>query len=108
MPAIKKLVESKGIKSFVFQVGGKPEEIFRRDYQQLKSSDLIIAEVSERSHGVGIEIGLSYGLGLRRILLLEKGQFVSKLAQGIPQTIVIEYENLSDLEEKLSLALDNM
>jgi len=77
---IKKIIESKGIKTFLFQVGGKPREIFKRDLGQLESSDILIAEVSERSHGVGIEIGLSYFLGLKRILLISRGEFVTKLA----------------------------
>jgi nucleoside 2-deoxyribosyltransferase len=108
LPEIKKIVEEKEIKSFVFEIGGDPIEIFNRDYEQLKSCDLIIADVSETSHGVGIEIGMSYCLDLKRILLLEKGEYVTKLAQGMPNTIIIEYENLDDLRNKLSSALDGI
>ncbi len=102
---IKLIVEKKGINSFVFEIGGDPKDIFNRDYAQLKSCDLIIAEVSETSHGVGIEIGISYCLNLKRILLLEKGKSLTKLAQGMPDTIIIEYENFEDLKEKLLFAL---
>lgn len=108
LPEIKKIVEEKNIHSFVFGIGGNPTEIFNRDYEQLKSCDLIIADVSETSHGVGIEIGMSYCLNLRRILLLEKEKYVTKLAQGMPNTIIIEYENLKDLKNKLSSALDGI
>ncbi len=108
LPDIKKLVEEKGIDSFVFEIGGDPIEIFERDYKQLKSCDLIIADVSETSHGVGIEIGMSYCLNLKRILLLEKGKHVTKLAKGMPNTIIVEYENLEDLKSKLSSALDSI
>jgi hypothetical protein len=107
LPEIDAVVKSKGIDSFVFEIGGKPEDIFKRDYAQLGSCNLLIAEVSERSHGVGIEIGLSYCLGLERILLHEKGTSVTALAHGIPKTKIIEYDNLPDLKEKLSLALDD-
>jgi len=105
LPEIEAVIKEKGIDTFVFEVGGSPKEIFTRDYDQLKSCDLIIAEVSETSHGVGIEIGLSYDLGLERILLIEKGKFVSKLAQGMPKTIIVEYEDLQDLKKKLSTVL---
>jgi hypothetical protein len=105
LPEIKAIVERSGLEAFVFQVGGTPEEIFNRDFNALKSSQIIIAEVSERSHGVGIEIGLSFSLGLRRILLIEKGQFVSKLAQGMPDTTIIEYSSVEDLKGKLKGAL---
>ena len=106
LPEIKKVVEEKGIEAFVFKVGGTPNEIFERDFKQLESSDVIIAEVSERSHGVGIEIGLSYNLGLVRILLIEKGNYVSKLAEGMPHTTIVEYESVEDLREKLENELD--
>ncbi|NCC70859.1 hypothetical protein EOM09_04710 [bacterium] len=105
LPEIKKIVEKKGINTFVFEIGTNPKEIFNKDYAQLKSCDLIIAEVSETSHGVGIEIGMSYCLNLRRILLLEKGKSLTKLAIGMPDTTIIEYENLEDLKEKLFFAL---
>lgn len=108
LPEIKKTVEEKGISSFVFEVGGTPSGIFNRDCEQLKSCDLLIADVSETSHGVGIEIGMSYYLNLKRILLLEKGKHVTKLAQGMPNTIIIEYEDLEDLKNKLSSTLDGI
>jgi nucleoside 2-deoxyribosyltransferase len=108
LPEIKSVVESHGIDAYVFEVGGTPEGIFKTDYEQLKSCDIIIAEVSETSHGVGIEIGLSYPLGLKRILLLEKRKYVSKLAQGMPNTIILEYGNLEELKAKLSSVLESI
>jgi len=108
LPEIEKIVNKKEIESFVFQISENPKEIFERDYNQLKSCDLIIAEVSETSHGVGIEIGMSFCLGLKRILLLEKGKHVTKLVHGMPNTQTIVYENLEDLKEKLSEVLDKI
>jgi hypothetical protein len=108
LPVIKEMVEANNMEAFVFQVGGSAEEIFNRDYGQLKSSDILIAEVSERSHGVGIEIGLSYGLNLKRLLLIEKGNFISKLAQGIPNTVVLEYGDENDLKTKLDQELKKL
>ena len=105
LPEIEKTVREKGIETFVFKISNDPKEIFKRDYEQLKSCDIIIAEVSEPSHGVGIEIGISYCLGLKIILLQEKDKNVTKLAQGIPNVIIIEYDNLKDLKNKLSKSL---
>ncbi len=106
LPEIQNIVENKGIHSFVFEIGGSPREIFQRDLAQLTSCDILIADVSETSHGVGIEIGMSFCLNLERILLLEKGKYVTKLAQGMPNTTLVEYENLADLKKKLDIALD--
>ena len=108
LPEIEKIVRSKGLESFIFKIGGNSKEIFDRDFKQLKSSDLIIAEVSELSHGVGIEIGLSFNLGLKRILLLQRKKKITKLAQGMPNTTIILYNNLEDLKEKLTSALDKI
>ena len=108
LPIIKEVVESRGIESFVFQIGGPPEEIFQRDAEQLRSSDVLIAEVSERSHGVGVEIGLSYSFGLKRILLLENGGNVTKLVQGMPDTVILEYANIDNLKLKLDNYLQNL
>jgi len=105
MPVIEKIVQSKGIDTFVFQVGGVPKDIFERDFKAISTSDLLITEVSEPSHGVGAEIGMSFCLNLKRILLLEKGKQVSRLVQGMPNTTIIEYENLEDLKSKLLAAL---
>lgn len=105
LPEIEKIVRESGIDTFVFQIGGTPEEIFTRDHKQLQSCDLLIAEVSETSHGVGIEIGMSYCLGLERILLHEKGKYITKLAQGMPKTQIVEYTDVSDLKVQLSAAL---
>ncbi len=108
LPMIKEQTQAAGIDPFVFKIGGTAREIFNRDYQQLKTADLIIAEVSETSHGVGIEIGLSYCLGLKRILLIEHGQHVTKLAQGMPDTTVIHYQDQADLKQKLQQILSSL
>lgn len=109
LPYIKEVVEEAGIEPFVFEIGGDSKDIFNRDYSNLASSDIIIAEVSERSHGVGIELGLSYGLGLKRILLLAEGASVSKLAEGMPNTTILTYKDSEHLkgllrEELLTLS----
>ena len=102
LPVVEAAAKAEGLDTFVFIIGGAPPvEIFERDYNQIKSSDLIIAEVSEPSHGVGIEIGLSYALGLKRILLVEEGRRLSSLLQGMPDTIIIEYKDVEELIDKL-------
>jgi len=102
LPVIESVLRKKGWETFIFKVGGTPEDIFARDYNQLKTCDLIVAEVSAPSHGVGAEIGISYCLNLKRILLVEKGGDCSKLLLGIPNTILIEYDGSDDLVTKLA------
>lgn len=108
LPTIEKITREVGLDAFVFKVGGEPQDIFNRDYEQLKSCQVLIADVSERSHGVGIEIGISFCLGLKRVLLLESGQLVTKLAQGMPDTIIIQYDDESQLTSRLREALGGL
>ena len=108
LPLIEKVVKAKGLEPLVFTIGGEPADIFKRDIKALKSSDILIAEASEGSHGVGMEIGLSHCLGLKRILLVEIGNFVTKLAQGMPDTTIVEYLDEDDLQDKLGEALDKI
>jgi len=105
LPHIKAVVEASGIEPFVFEIGGEAGDIFVRDFTNLASSNIIIAEVSERSHGVGIELGLSYGLGLKRILLMAEGGTVSKLAEGMPDTTILVYKDVEHLKDILSIEL---
>lgn len=108
LPVVKSICDELDIKSFVFGIGGTAKEIFKKDYEEIKSSDIIIAEVSETSHGVGIEIGMSYCLGLKRILIMEKGKFVTKMATGMPDTYIIEYSSVDDLKNKVKTQLKKM
>jgi hypothetical protein len=105
LPILESVAKENGLTTFVFEIMDDPKEIFQGDYEQIKSSDLIIAEISTPSHGVGIEIGLSYCLGLKRILVFEKGKKVTKMAIGMPNTILIEYSNIDELKSKLKQAI---
>lgn len=107
-PLLEDITRDHGLDCFVTIVGGTPEEIFARDYDHLKTSDILIAEVSEPSHGVGMEIGLSYEMGLKRILLHEKGKIITKFAQAMPGTDIIEYTSEDEIKEKLNKALERI
>ena len=105
LSVIEQVVKNNGHDTFVFKIGGPPKEIFTRDFRELKSSDLLIAEISEPSHGVGAEIGMSYCFDLDRILLYERGKNVSKFLSGMPRTTIMEYITLKDLKYGLDIHL---
>ncbi|OGI16049.1 hypothetical protein A3K63_02125 [Candidatus Micrarchaeota archaeon RBG_16_49_10] len=66
----------------------------------LKKSDYFVAEVSEPSTGVGIEIGWAYGNRKRMIFLAKKGAKVSRSIGNLPGKM-IEYRDAKDLKAKL-------
>lgn len=63
-----------------------PLEVYARDVEWIRASDVLIAEVSAPSHGVGYEIGFALGLGKRVLALYEDGCKVSKMISGNPDS----------------------
>jgi hypothetical protein len=100
LPVVTQALQKIDIESFTSKRGEIPEETFKRYLNELDKCDLLIAEVSKASHWVGIKIGLSYSLGITRILFHQKGSFVTKLVRGMPDTYVVEYA-LEDIEPLL-------
>ena len=73
-----------------------PQETYERDVHWINESNLVIAEVSAPSHGVGYEIAFALNLGKPVLCLYQKGVTVSKMITGnSSKTIqVFEYANL--------------
>ena len=71
-----------------------PFEVYTRDVNWICGSDVLIAEVSVPSHGVGYEIGYALGLGKPVLALHQQGRKVSKMISGNPDTnlYVMSYE----------------
>ncbi len=78
------------------------ENIFERDMKHIDECDILVAEVSTPSTGVGIEIQQALVKGKRVICLYlrEAKRRVSALVLGNPEIIKVEY-TLETLEEKL-------
>lgn len=77
------------------------EEIYERDLNWILDSDVIIAEVSIPSLGVGYEIGIGIEKG-KKILCLYKNngeKRLSAMIAGCSKLINRKYENLEDLKK---------
>jgi nucleoside 2-deoxyribosyltransferase len=61
-----------------------PLEVYSRDVAWIRACDLLIAEVSAPSHGVGYEIGFALALGKPVLALYQEGRKVSKMISGNP------------------------
>jgi len=61
-----------------------PFEVYARDVAWIRNCDVLIAEVSVPSHGVGYEIGFSLGLGKQVLALHREDRKVSKMISGNP------------------------
>jgi nucleoside 2-deoxyribosyltransferase len=71
-----------------------PEDVYTRDVAWIAACDLLLAEISTPSHGVGYEIGYALSLGKRVFCLHRQGRKVSKMILGNPdpQLTVRSYE----------------
>lgn len=61
-----------------------PFEVYARDVIWIRTSEVLIAEVSVPSHGVGYEIGYALGMKKPVLALYEEGRKVSKMISGNP------------------------
>ena len=59
-------------------------EVYGRDVGWIRDCDILIAEVSVPSHGVGYEIGFALGLGKPVLVLYQEGRKLSKMIGGNP------------------------
>jgi nucleoside 2-deoxyribosyltransferase len=79
------------------EITKKPREVYDRDTNWILESDILIAEVSTPSHGVGYEIGFALAHSIPVICLYKVGMPVSKLILGNrdPYLSIIAYEEVN-------------
>jgi nucleoside 2-deoxyribosyltransferase len=75
--------------------------IYEHDAQQIRNAEMLIAECSYPSLGVGYEIGLALALGKQVIAIAKEGSIVSKMITGNPSIKFIWYADPKDLIVKL-------
>lgn len=61
-----------------------PGDIYNRDVSWIEESDLLVAEVTTPSHGVGYEIGFALNLGIPVICFYRADANISKMILGNP------------------------
>lgn len=84
--------------------GSAAEHIFQRDVDWVREADVIVAEVTTPSLGVGYEIGLAEALG-KKIVCFYRPQPDRKLSAmilGNTKLTVVEYKTVDEFKEKLS------
>ena len=61
-----------------------PQDVYARDVAWITGCDLLLAEISTPSHGVGYEIGYALALGKKVLCLHRQGRKISKMISGNP------------------------
>ncbi len=82
------------------QVHMTPEEVYTKDTNWIKEADIIIAEVTTPSLGVGYELGYAEMLKKRIICIyrVQEGKQVSRMVLGNKYNECFEYKEITDLE----------
>jgi len=63
-----------------------PKEVYERDVAWIRACDVLIAETSVPSHGVGYEIGFALGNGKPVLAIFQNDRKVSKMISGNSDT----------------------
>lgn len=81
------------------EAGTTDQFIFERDMNWVKESDIIVAEVTNPSLGVGYELGQAESMGKKVICLYRKveGKRLSAMVSGNQYMKVFEYETLAQV-----------
>jgi nucleoside 2-deoxyribosyltransferase len=98
--AVIEILEGQGFEVFApqFLPHAEPAEIYQRDVDHVRKSDLVIAEVSSPSHGVGMEIMLTIELGKPLLLFHHKdASRISKMVTGADGIVIFEYGSIQEV-----------
>jgi nucleoside 2-deoxyribosyltransferase len=78
-----------------------PRDVYERDVNWMENCDVLIAEVSVPSHGVGYEIGYALNIGKPVLCIHQNERRVSKMITGNP-TQALTVQAYSNNEEAIS------
>jgi len=78
--------------------GMTDREIYERDMGWLREADVVVAEVTTPSLGVGYELARAQQLGKRILCLFRpsSGRSLSAMISGAEELDVVEYDNLEE------------
>lgn len=91
------------------ELGLSDEQIFKRDSRFMKECEVVVAEVTTPSLGVGYEIGRMEGS--KPILCLfraQEGKRLSAMFSGNDSLKIISYGSLADIEAALEEFFENL
>lgn len=85
------------------------ESLMEKTFKEIKSSDLVVIELSEKGVGLGIEAGYAYSLEIPVYTILREGSDASKTLKGISEKTIrySEPEELTDKFKRIKGDRDN-
>lgn len=98
------LIRKSGFEDFCFvkdvehyqRIFDNPKELMNRAFEEIKQSDYLLIDMTDKPTGRAIEAGMAYALGKKVIVIMKKGTVIKDTTRGIASKI-IEYENIEDI-----------
>ena len=102
------LVKEAGFDDFCFirdvenyqHVFDDPKDLMRRAFEEIKNSDWLLIDMTDKPTGRAIESGIAFALNKKIVVIMKKGTIIKDTVIGISEKI-IEYENINDILPKL-------
>ena len=90
--------------------GPSDPNIYARDMAWLADADLIVAEVSTPSLGVGYELGRAESLGKPTLCLYREqdGRRLSAMVSGNPNMVVVRYQTVEEAQTYINTFLRDL
>lgn len=85
--------------------GLPPQQVYRRDTEGVRAADILVADVSRPSHGVGMEIMLALVLNKPIIAVAPRRTRLSRMLLGAPNMTWVRYSDIRSLEEGIKRAI---
>jgi hypothetical protein len=83
-----------------------PVNVFHRDRIGSETCDVLVADVTEPSIGVGMEIMAAYKAGKRIVIVSKEGSVTSRMLQHMDRGETLAYVDESEVYEKLRSFLE--
>ena len=80
-------------------------DVFQRDRKATEESDAIVADVTEPSIGVGMELMAAYKMRRKIILVAKKGKVTSRMLMHMDHKETVEYEDEGEIYPALRRVL---
>jgi len=102
------LVKQAGFDDFCFirdvenyqHVFDDPKDLMRRSFEEIKNSDWLLIDMTNKPTGRAIEAGIAFALDKKIVVIMKKGTIIKDTVIGISDSI-IEYEDINDVLPKL-------
>ncbi|MBE7525612.1 nucleoside 2-deoxyribosyltransferase [candidate division WWE3 bacterium] len=102
------IVKSAGFEDFSFirdvenyqKVFDNPEDLMKRSEDEIKKSDVLLIDMTNKPTGRAIEAGMAYSLGKKIIAIMKSRTLMKDTTKGIAD-VVIEYDEIQDISNGL-------